>query len=324
MNDDDFKKTYIYIEMSLTFSPKTRVRNIYTVENPNTGESEVEVDEYNANATGNNAMPGYSMHNPKFKAHSKSSIQKAETVMKNLRKQQVLEQKANMNSGSKLSIFNGTVFNTGLRPSISADSYPGYVNYKVNMAGKSRNMQIMKAIYGDNWVEATAELESIEEEADAAMDELDAEFEQRKRDLEYEIAQRTGTKSHIEISRVFTEKRNQLDNSGLQGKEYQDALKKIKKEAQEEYAKIRKEDLVKEKPAYNAIVSYMNSKIMAYNALKRTRIAQIRVGRPIVVRNRTRAVENRVKEAYAIAEAEAPTIPAVEPSKSCFGNCGYT
>jgi len=313
----------IYIEMSLTFSPKTRVRNLYTVENPNTGESEVEVDEYNANATGNNAMPGYSMHNPRFRPHSKSSIQKAETVMKNLRKQQLNEQRELLNAGFNLSSVNRTVFNTGLSPSISANSYPGYVNYRVNLAGKARNMHTMQAIYGDNWVEAAAELETIEEEADAAMAQVNEEFIQRRHDLETEIARKTGNKSHIEISRVFIEKRNQLDNSGLQGSEYRQALRLITAEFAAAYNKIRKEDLVKEQPAYDALIAYINNKIFAYDAIKNARIAQIRVGRPIGVRNR-RTLKNRLNAAHNVAEAEAPTIPAVEPSKSCFGNCGYT
>jgi len=228
-----------------------------------------------------------------------------------------------LNAGFNLSPANGTVFNTGLRPSISANGYPGYVHYKVNLGDKSRNMHMMQAMYGDNWVEATAEIESIEEEEKVAMEQLNNEFEQRKHALETETSQRTGHKSHLEISRIFMEKREELDSSGLRGREYAQALQSISHELLPLYKNISKEDLAREHAEYQALLDDINSKIRAYNMIKRAQIAQIRVGRPIGVRNR-RTLKNRLNAAHNIAEAEAPTIPAVTATKSCFGNCGYT
>ena len=147
--------------MPLKFAPTTRVRNQYEYVDPETGEQMVERNEYNANATGNVSMPGYSMHSRRFRPHSKSTIQRSETVMRGLRQEQQMERENLHALGYNMSGVNGMNYNTGLRPAMSANSYPGYVPYNVNIADKARNMQAIKAIYGDNWVEASAEIETI-------------------------------------------------------------------------------------------------------------------------------------------------------------------
>lgn len=303
--------------MSLKFAPTTRVRNLYAYVDPETGEQMVERNEYNANATGNVDMPGYTMHSRQFRPHSKSTIQRAHTVMRGLHQQQ-----QNQLAGHEAWRANGTVFNTGLGPSQSANSYPGYVSYKVNIAERARNMQTMKAVYGDNWVEATVEIDSILAEEEIATNQILAELEQRKSAMEIEFTGKTGLKSPTELTRIYNDTLRRLASSMPFGQEYLVAKDLAKSKYIDDYDKIKPEDAAAYNTKYNALRAEMRSRTSAYEAIRNARIAQIRVGRPIGVINR-RTLKNRLNAARNVAEAEAPTVPEVAPSKSCFGNCGY-
>lgn len=278
----------------------------------------VERNEYNANATGNVDMPGYTMHSRQFRPHSKSTIQRAHTVMRGLHQQQ-----QNQLAGHEAWRANGTVFNTGLVPSQSANSYPGYVSYKVNIVDRARNMQTMKAVYGDNWVEATVEINSIAADEEIATSQIVAELEQRKRAMEIEFTQQTRLKSPTELKRIYNDTLQQLETSMPYSQERVLAKELAKDKYFDEYHKIKPEDAAAYIAEYKALLAEIEARTDAYAAIRNARIAQIRVGRPIGVINR-RTLKNRLKAAHNVAEAEAPTVPEVAPSKSCFGNCSYT
>jgi hypothetical protein len=296
--------------MPLKFAPTTRVRNTYEYVDPETGEQMVERNDYNANATGNVNMPGYSMHSRRFRPHSKSSIQRAETVMRGLRHEQQMERENLHNLGFNMSGVNGVEYNTGLRPAMSANSYPGYVHFNVDRNRKVRNMHNAQTIYGNAWVDALATIETIEEEEETAMSQLLAEFDERKRSMETEFTQRTGLKSPSELARIFREEVAQLDEADLAT--YLTEYSSAKDRYLDAYNSINAADARPYNNAYDALRAEINERKEAFDLIKHTRMGQIRVGRPIGAVNR-RTFKNRLSAAQNRARAAAAA------STSCIG-----
>ena len=287
--------------MSLKFSPTTRVRNQYEYVDPETGEQATERNEYNANATKNVNMPGYSMHSAHFRPHSKSSIQRGETVMRDLRHEQQMERENLHNLGYNMSGVNGLEYNTGLRPAMSANSYPGYVHFGVDKNRKIRNMHNAQIRYGNAWVDALAMIETIEEEEEIAMNQLLTEFDQRKAIMESEFTQRTGLKSPSELARIFRDELAQLDEADLAT--YLTEYNSAKDRYWDAYGLINKSDALPYNKAYTELREDINERKMAFDQIKNARMAQIRVGRPIGAVNR-RTFKNRLSAAQNKAREE--------------------
>lgn len=138
----------------LSFSPTTSVRNQYEE-----GEH-VEHVNYNVNATKNDIMPGYSMHSPLFKPHSKSSLQTYITEMARMRKQKVNENGLRVSSPQaprELNAWTLNSFNTGLQPPVSSVGS----DEKLNKRAAQFNMELMKRQYGNAWTDAEVIREEI-------------------------------------------------------------------------------------------------------------------------------------------------------------------
>lgn len=146
-------------KQGVTFSNKTRVRNQYESVNPETGEHQVNLNEYNANASKNDEMPGYSMASPKFVPHSKSSLIRASQIN---------------NSGWTRSI--GSVG----------------PNVHVNRPAAFRSKMFMKNRYGNSWVNAEAKLENVYKVKNIAIDSAIAAYNKGMAELEAEFFRNSG------------------------------------------------------------------------------------------------------------------------------------
>lgn len=155
----------------VTFSNKTRVRNQYESVNPETGEHQVNLNEYNANASKNDEMPGYSMAHPKFVPHSKSSLVQA------------------------TSQFN----NSGWTRSIGSVG----PNVNVNRSAAFRSKTFMKNRYGNAWVNAEAQLEDAYKIRDAAIDLAIASYNKGMAELEADFLERSGVQAPTVLEKMI-------------------------------------------------------------------------------------------------------------------------
>lgn len=131
----------------LSFARKTRVRNQYE-----DGEH-VEHVNYNVNATRNAEMPGYPMHSPHFKPHSKSSLQTSITEMERLRKQKMAENTARQFTPWVPRQLNDVELNslsTGWQPAVSSVGN----DKNVSMRNARNNLAMMKNEFGNAWIDA--------------------------------------------------------------------------------------------------------------------------------------------------------------------------
>lgn len=157
------------VKKGVTFSNKTRVRNQYESVNPETGEHQVNLNEYNANASKNDEMPGYSMASPNFVPHSKSSLVRASQIN-----------------------------NSGWTRSISSVG----PNVHVNRPAAFRSKMFMKNRYGNAWVNAEAKLENVYKRKDAAIDSATAAYNKGMADLEAEFFQNNGIEAPTVLEKM--------------------------------------------------------------------------------------------------------------------------
>jgi hypothetical protein len=157
-------------KQGVTFSNKTHVRNQYESVNPETGEHQVNLNEYNANASKNDEMPGYSMASPKFVPHSKSSLVQASQIN---------------NSGWTRSI--GSVG----------------PNVNVNRLAAFRSKMFMKNRYGNAWVSAEARLENVYKAKNAAIDSAIAAYNKGMAELEAEFFQNNGIEAPSVLEKMI-------------------------------------------------------------------------------------------------------------------------
>lgn len=164
-------------EKHVGFMPTTRVRNQYECETGN-----VSLNEYNVNATKNNAMPGYTQHSKKFTPHSKSKIQQTH--------------------------------NPELSPAISSI---GNRVLPTDAEKREREyaLSLKKRIYGNAWINA----EVVEEEANLAAkperNQVLRNYQAKLEVLEAEFLKNTGLKAPTVIDREYEEQKKIASPSEL-------------------------------------------------------------------------------------------------------------
>jgi hypothetical protein len=159
------------------FMPTTRVRNQYECETGN-----VTLNEYNVNATKNNAMPGYTQNSKKFVPHSKSKIQQTP--------------------------------HTDLGPAISS---VGNRVLPTHAEKREREyaLSLKKRIYGNAWINA----EVVEEEANLAAkperNQILRNYQTKLEVLEAEFLKNTGFKAPTVLDREYEEQKKTVSPSEL-------------------------------------------------------------------------------------------------------------
>jgi len=182
------RKGYNKSNRGLTFSPTTRVRDQYESVDPLTGQLQINRNNYKVDATDDDKMPGYTMHNSRFRPHSKSALQISISEMKRLQSEKINDEALGI-KGNNLTLAN---LNTGWQPALSSYD-PKWKATNVPAAYANRNAMI--AYFGNKWVEA----ESIREQAEKEKTRLIAQakdlYIQRMKALAKGFLQKTGVKA---------------------------------------------------------------------------------------------------------------------------------
>ena len=164
-------------EKHVGFMPTTRVRNQYECETGN-----VALNEYNVNATKNNAMPGYTLHSKKFVPHSKSKLQQAH----------------NPELGPAISSIGNRVLPTD-----------------AEKREREYALSLKKRIYGNAWINA----EVVEEEANLASrperNQAQRNYQAKLEVLEAEFLKNTGFKAPTVLDREYEEQKKTAGPSEL-------------------------------------------------------------------------------------------------------------
>lgn len=153
----------------LSFAKATKVRN--QIENTTTGQ--VTLNEYDVNATGNNAMPGYAKNSKHFRPHSKSKIQQE--------------------------------YNPGLGPALSS---VGFTAKRRNQSEAERDL--IRNYYGNAWVNAEAIRNEAERATMAMHNQANANYKTKLTALEAEYFKKNPANLPEEVRQEFEKSHNAL------------------------------------------------------------------------------------------------------------------
>lgn len=190
----------------LSFSPKTSVRNQYEH-----GEH-VEHVNYNVNATRNNLMPGYPMHSPHFKPHSKSSLQTSITEMERLRKQKMTENTARQFTPWIPRQLNDVELNsltTGWQPAVSSVGN----DEKVSMRDARNNLAMMKNEFGNSWIDAEIVRNELFSAGEQSEKEAVNNFNKKLAGLETAFYEKYGINAPTKLKRLYRAHLNEMPQS---------------------------------------------------------------------------------------------------------------
>lgn len=190
----------------LSFSPKTRVRNQYEH-----GEH-VEHVNYNVNATRNAEMPGYPMHSPHFKPHSKSSLQTSITEMERLRKQKMAENTARQFTPWVPRQLNDVELNsltTGWQPAVSSVG----IDENVSMRNARNNLAMMKNEFGNSWIDAEIIRNELLSAGEQSEKEAVNNFNKKLAGLETVFYEKYGINAPTKLKRLYRAHLNETPQS---------------------------------------------------------------------------------------------------------------
>jgi hypothetical protein len=269
----------------VTFSNKTRVRNQYESVNPETGEHQVNLNEYNANASKNDEMPGYSMASPKFVPHSKSSLVQATSQINN--------------SGWTRSI--GSVG----------------PNVHVNRPAAFRSKIFMKNRYGNAWVNAEAKLEDAYKLKDGAIDLAIANYNKGMAELEADFLERSGVQAPTVLEKMIdaeVEKRLKThDASELAIMKYE-----MEMEARQQLIKVPFDIRIEFENRAVGLRKKLEKNTVSADLAVRSAMNTVPSGKPYNKRAK-RTLKNRLSTAHVIASMAPPNAVAVTPKKKKIG-----
>jgi hypothetical protein len=269
----------------VTFSNKTRVRNQYESVNPETGEHQVNLNEYNANASKNDEMPGYSMASPKFVPHSKSSLVQATSQINN--------------SGWTRSI--GSVG----------------PNVHVNRPAAFRSKIFMKNRYGNAWVNAEAKLEDAYKLKDGAIDLAIAAYNKGMAELEADFLERSGVQAPTVLEKMIdaeVEKRLEThDASELAIMKYE-----MEMEARQQLIKVPFDIRIEFENRAVGLRKKLEKDTVSADLAVRSAMNTVPSGKPYNKRAK-RTLKNRLSTAHVIASMAPPNAVAVTPKKKKIG-----
>jgi len=192
----------------LSFSPKTSVRNQYEY------GTHVEHVNYNVNATRNNEMPGYVMHSPHFKPHSKSSLQTSITEMDRLRKQKMAENTARQFSPWTPRQLNDVELNsltTGWQPAVSSVG----LEETSSMHNALSNLTLMRNTFGNAWTNAEIRREEIVLEKNQVEAEALSNYEMKLSELEARFYQKYGIVAPSVLKRTLDTHHKELQQQSM-------------------------------------------------------------------------------------------------------------
>jgi len=192
----------------LSFSPKTSVRNQYEE------GTHVEHVNYNVNATKNINMPGYVMHSPHFKPHSKSSLQTSITEMERLRQQKMAENTARQFSPWTPRQLNDVELNsltTGWQPAVSSVGS----EETSNMHESYSNLALMRNTFGNAWTNAEIRREEIILEKNQVEAEALSNYDRKLSELEARFYQKYGIVAPSVLKRTLDTHHNELQQQSM-------------------------------------------------------------------------------------------------------------
>jgi len=195
------------------FLPTTRVRNQYESVDPVTGKAVLNLDEYNVNATKNVNMPGVTMHNRRFRSHSKSALQRSIAEVKRIK----AERNEDALSGvqGRYSNASDANLNLGWRPAISSVG-----NNKPAMSKREayNDMASMRDYFGNAWTTAQAVRNNAGTEKRATENASYSKYIAGKTALEKDFFAMFGVKAPTVFKREIEQDVQMLQNDAYAGK----------------------------------------------------------------------------------------------------------
>ena len=287
---------------SLSFSPRTHVRNQYEGVNRRTGNFSVNQVNYNVNATGNVDMPGYTMHSPHFIPHSKSSMQVAEAAMAKLREQKNAENNPHFRGVRTLNGVNASKLVTGLSPALSSVPYNGYKPYTNGIANARRNVLNLQNRFGNAWVNATVLRETLNEERGGKIDEIKEKFKADISALEKGFFDATGFVAVTVLGVGREERLRQLDERGLTKVEHDRESARIRDDFDRARAMLPKTEESAFELAMLDLLDKLEIDVANIEKIYSKRFRdEVKVGNPIVRRTQ-KSLANRLRNANAVAK----------------------
>ena len=288
----------------IKYAPTAQVRNQYESVN-GTGRQQVHIEQYNVNATGNNTMPGYTMHSRHFRPHSKSTLQSATKEAAVMKRQKMAELAGLIPPEEhELNHIDLESFNLGWGPAISAEN-DSYV--APNLAASRQNQALMRNTFGNAWVNAEVSREAAEAERRRIMSNAVYEARAQLGKMESDFRARYKLEPPSRLSRIRSRDLEAIDARFTAGTisdaEYNQARAQIIRNYGFWIAKIGPKISSEYIQAYNKLQLEFDKKIVNSeaqgNKAARNILAASRKGTPYVPRVR-KTLANRLRNAKAV------------------------
>lgn len=286
------------------YSPTSHVRNQYERIN-STGRKQIHLEEYNVNATGNNTMPGYTMHSRHFRPHSKSTLQSATKTAAALKRQKMAELAGLIPPEQhQLNHIDLESLNLGWGPTVGSEN-ASYV--APNLAASRQNQALMRNTFGNAWVNAEVTREAAEAERRRIMSEAVDNARAQLGKMESDFRAKYKLEPPSRLSRIRSRDLEALDNRFAAGTiseaEYNQARADVIRNYSFWMAKIGPKISSTYIQAYNKLQIDFDKKIINSEA-RGTKAAQSilaasRRGAPYVPRVR-KSLTNRLRNAKAV------------------------
>lgn len=288
----------------IKYAPTAHVRNQYESVN-GTGRQQIHVEQYNVNATGNNTMPGYTMHSRRFRPHSKSTLQRV-TKEAAVMKRQKMSELAGLIPPEEHQLNHADLetFNLGWGPAVSAEN-ASYV--APNLAASRQNQALMRNTFGNAWVNAEVSREAAEAERRRIMSNAVHEVRAQLGKMESDFRAKYKLEPPSRLSRIRTRDLEAIDARFTAGTisdaEYNQARAQIMRNYGFWIAKIGPKISSEYIQAYNKLQLEFDKKIVnseaRSNKAARNILAASRKGTPYVPRVR-KTLANRLRNAKAV------------------------
>ena len=290
------------IKRGLTFSNTTHVRNQYESVDPTTGQFSVNHNNYKVNATNDDKMPGYTMHSPKFRPHSKSALQFSASEMSRLKR----EKEFNLLTGTVGNMNNLSVanLNTGWGPPVSS---VGNAKWQpTNMESAYRNRNAMKEYFGNSWVNANVKREEAGNQRNLLLDQAKEVYKQRCHALEKAFFKKTGFKAPPVLERELGLHINQVQvTSGLTGEAWMRKRQSLIDKAQAILDSTPVEARIEFEKQMSITRNAWKAQVAEAERKAAETYAAAKIGKPYPAFVR-RTLSNRLRNAKAVGKAAAP------------------